>query len=70
LARSLPLVSALGLHEDLDFNLNVAKGTPIRGDDPSDHFVALCHVLVGEVGDIVRAEELADRAEVAVNDQR
>ena len=59
--RSLPGNPVLPLHENLDFDLEIREGTPIHVEDFSNRIVTPCHVLVREVGDIVRREELTNR---------
>jgi len=67
--RSLPGDSVLRFHENLDGDLEITEGTPIHSEDSSNRIVTPRHVLVREVGNIVRCEELTDRIGVSVGDE-
>lgn len=68
--RSLPGNSVLALHENLDLDLGIREGTPIHAGDFEDRIVPPFHVLIRKVSDIVRCEELAQRIQVSVADER
>ena len=57
-------------HEDLDLDLEIGEGTPIHADDAPDRIVTTRHLLVREVGDVVRREELVNGINVSVHHER
>jgi hypothetical protein len=58
------------LHENLYVDLNVGEGLSQHGEELADEVVTTVHVTSGDVSDVVGREELFDRIEVPVGDQR
>ena len=58
--RSFPL------DEDLDLDLEIREGPPKHAEESPDRTGPPRHVLVREVGDIVRSEELAHRIQAGI----
>lgn len=65
-----PCHSVLAIDENLNLDLKVWKSASIHGDDLSEAAVTQWQVLVCDVSDVVRREELADRIQLSVGDER
>ena len=68
--RSLPGNSVLPLHKNLDFDLKIRESPLIHPEDWSDPSVTQGHILFRDVGDVFQCEELTNRIQVSVGDER